>query len=56
MATAELEEDEDGEAPGTATFPPSMTWTCPAATWVLAAALTPNSLAIWPALAAEPVP
>jgi hypothetical protein len=27
MATAEPDEDEDGEAPGTAAFPPSMTWT-----------------------------
>jgi hypothetical protein len=31
MATAELDEDEDededGVAPGTAAFPPSMTWT-----------------------------
>jgi len=27
MATAELGADEDGDAPGTAAFPPSMTWT-----------------------------
>ena len=61
MGTAELEavgvrRGHRGVRPGTVAFEPSMTWTCPAATVELAVAETPNSEAIWLALAAEPVP
>ena len=48
--------EADGVEPGTVAFAPRFTWTCPAATVVLAVAVTPNNDAILAPLAAAPVP
>ena len=54
--TAGVEAAGVPEAVGSVASAPSMTSTWPAATEELAVAVTPNSEAIWAALAAEPEP